>query len=137
MACLPPPRSIPLLDPVRHGNAPQPGKPCFEVLLDALEATDMSLKHGHIPAWEKTADRNRVRTLAGVQADPVALCKYLPLDGDGDHYTDLVNKYCKAQRVLYSKVSPCGTIHCRAFGFSWTFDDGTVQSGAWTTDWVK
>lgn len=49
----------------------------------------------------------------------------------------LVNKYCKAQRVLYSKVSPCGTIQCRAFGFSWTFDDGTVQSGAWTTDSVK
>lgn len=32
--------SIALLDPVRHGNAPQPGSLSFEVLLDALEATD-------------------------------------------------------------------------------------------------
>lgn len=26
-------------------------------------------------------------------------------------------EYCKAQRVLYSKETPCGTIHCGAFGF--------------------
>ena len=56
MALLPPPLSIPLLDPVRHGNAPQPGRICFEVLLDALQATDMPLKHHHIPAREKTDD---------------------------------------------------------------------------------
>lgn len=55
MACLPPPLSIPLLDPVRHGNAPQPGSICFEVILDALEATDTQ-QHDHIPAWEKTND---------------------------------------------------------------------------------
>lgn len=56
MACLPPPLSIPPLDPVQHGNALQPGSVRFEVLLDALEATDMPLKHDHIPAQEKTND---------------------------------------------------------------------------------
>lgn len=54
MARLPPPLSAPLLDPVRHGKSPHPGWICFEVLLDALEATDTPLKHEHIPAWEKT-----------------------------------------------------------------------------------
>lgn len=55
MACLPsPPLSVPLLDLVRHGNAPQPRSLCFEVLLDALEATDTLQKHHHIPAWDKT-----------------------------------------------------------------------------------
>lgn len=56
MICLPPPLSIPLLDPVWHGNAPQSAKVCFEVLLDALEAIDMPPKHDHILAWEKTDD---------------------------------------------------------------------------------
>lgn len=40
------------------------------------------------------ADRNRVRSLAGVQADLVALWKYLPLGGSVDHCTsctDTVN----------------------------------------------
>lgn len=63
MACLPPPLSIPLLDPVRHGNPPQPGSICFEVLLDALEATDMPLKHDHTPAWEKINDGRRTSSL--------------------------------------------------------------------------
>lgn len=35
------------------------------------------------------ADSNRVRSLAGFQVDLVALCKYLPLDGDRDHYTGI------------------------------------------------
>lgn len=56
MACVPPPLSIPALDPVRHGNAPQPSTSSFEVLLDALEASDMPLKHDHIPSREKTND---------------------------------------------------------------------------------
>ena len=60
------------------------------------------------------ADRNRVRTLAGVQADLVALCKYLPLDGDGDHCTGWMDTV-KAQRVLYSKESHCGTIQLSLF----------------------
>lgn len=49
--------------------------------------------------------------------------------------------YCKkeAQRVLYSKENPCGTIHCETFCFcfSCTFDDGAVQSEEWSRFWVK
>lgn len=56
MVCPPPPLSIPPRDPVWHGNAPQSGKICFEVLLDAVEAIDMPPKHDYILAWEKTDD---------------------------------------------------------------------------------
>lgn len=62
-ACLPPPRSIPLYDRVQHGNAPPSGRICFEVLLDALEATDTPLKLDHIPAWEKIDDRHHTPSL--------------------------------------------------------------------------
>lgn len=36
--------------------------------------------------------------MAGVQADLVALCKYLPLDGDGDHCTDWMDTVKKKPR---------------------------------------
>lgn len=45
------------------------------------------------------ADRNRVRSLAGVQADLVAPCKYLTLGGNVDHCTGL-HGYCKPRRVF-------------------------------------
>ena len=46
------------------------------------------------------ADRNRVRSLAEFQVDLVALCKYLPLDGDRDHCTGSMTI---ALRSFYSK----------------------------------
>lgn len=56
-ACRPPLLSIPSPDPVRRGNAPQPTS-TFEVLLDALEATDVPLTHDR---REKTEDGCRTK----------------------------------------------------------------------------
>jgi len=54
------------------------------------------------------ADWNRGRALAEVQADLVALCKYLPLDGDGDHCTR-TRDTVEAHRVSYSEERLCET----------------------------